>query len=1040
MDVAVVSMQGVFPSAESVEELWRNVKNGEVSIHEYPPTNQVVSPNDIWVHRRPLLSRPEYFDADFFGLSGVEAEALDPQLRLLMEQSWLALEQAGACDKEQRLRTGIFSGLRHSRYLEQHLQYSQRHHQSLGSDYLQMINRKDSAATFLAYHLGLGGPAISVNTACSTSLLAVHLACNSLITWECDVALAGAAAIPTFGPESQKAIPGGFLSPDGYCRPFSEQANGTIDGAGVAVVALKRLEDALKDGNKIHAVIQGSAVNNDGNDKVGYSAPSISGQARVITEALEVAEVDVENIGYIETHGTGTQLGDSIEVRALDLAWKSHTQKKNFCSLGSIKANIGHLGVAAGVTGLIKACCAVRDGVIPPLVHCEKPNPAFALGQTPFRIPQKLEPWGAGERLAAVSSFGIGGTNAHLIIKQPPLGLTQEARTEESALTPSLLLISAKTPTALQNQCRQVSNALELAKNADLPGYAATLAKTRSSFPYRVAVSASSITEARTKLQQCDKPAGIQSDPKVLLTFPGQGSQHPEMTLSLYQNNPTYRRYLDSAAALMRANGGGELLELLSDSDGRLNQTQHAQPCLFATSWALAKCWEELGVSADLMLGHSVGEWVAASLAGVFSFEDAMRLVCLRGRLMQKAKPGRMMSVISRAEKLESWLPAGVEIAVINQPDNCVVAGSKEQLEAFSQTLNGLNISYSYLHTSHAFHTSDMQEAAYEFERELAKTQMHSPKIDMLSNLTGEILTPDQATSSEYWARHIRCCVQFSKGMDFALASGVNMVIECGPGNVLTTLVSSRGSKAHCIASQPHVSKPSQSHQALIDAVGKAWQSGLTPELDRLMTHPVDLTQFSLPGYAFDRKRHWVEASNGALGAGLDEVISLIISNNISLSSNDNQYHSHQDIRELLEHLMTDTSQQDRYDKCKEAEMTQTTDSIVNDDSVEQKITAIWQEVLALPSIKSDESFFDLGGNSLWALQIVSKVNAEFGCEIQLTELLQADTIKDLRQLVENKLFSMVSDTDLDVLLGDLEGLSEQEMNDLLQKLEEEEK
>ncbi|WP_394564945.1 beta-ketoacyl [acyl carrier protein] synthase domain-containing protein [Pantoea sp. SGAir0180] len=364
MNIAIVAMQGVFPGANDVDSLWQNIKSGTVSIPEFPPTVEAKA-GQSWIHRRPLLANPQYFDADFFGLTEIEAEALDPQLRLLMEQSWLALEQAGGCHEDKRQRTGIFAGVRHSRYFEDHLQHNPRHLAAFGQDYLQMMNRKDSAATLIAYRLGLGGPAISVNTACSTSLLAVHLACNSLLTWECDVALAGGAAIPAFSAESQLTIPGGFLSPDGLCRPFSVDANGTIDGAGIAIVALKRLDDALRDGNAIHGVILGSAVNNDGNDKVGYSAPSVSGQARVIADALAVADVSVDDIGYIETHGTGTQLGDSIEIRALTQAWMDHTVRLGFCALGSIKANIGHLGTAAGVTGLIKACCSVRDGIIP---------------------------------------------------------------------------------------------------------------------------------------------------------------------------------------------------------------------------------------------------------------------------------------------------------------------------------------------------------------------------------------------------------------------------------------------------------------------------------------------------------------------------------------------------------------------------------------------------------------------------------------------------------------------------------------------------
>ncbi|NKI73007.1 acyltransferase domain-containing protein [Dickeya sp. CFBP 2040] len=1030
MNIAIVAMQGVFPDAEDVDALWQNIRSGKVSIPEFPPTIQE-RPGQNWIHRRPLLTHPEWFDAAFFDYTPIEAEALDPQLRLLMEQAWLTLEQANACQEHQRLRTGIFAGVRHSRYFEEHLQYNPRYLAALGADYLQMMNRKDSAATLIAYRLGLGGPAISVNTACSTSLLAVHLACNSLLTWECDVALAGGAAIPAFQPESQLAIPGGFLSPDGLCRPFSMDANGTIDGAGVALVALKRLDDALRDGNAIHGVILGSAVNSDGNDKVGYSAPSVSGQARVITEALAVAEADVEDIGYVETHGTGTQLGDSIEISALTQAWNPYTDRSGFCALGSIKANIGHLGAAAGVTGLIKACCAVREGVIPPLAHCETPHPALKLTQSPFRIPQQAEPWQPGKkpRQAAVSSFGIGGTNVHLILQQPP----EVTASPLPASHASLLVLSAKSPAALENQCHQLAAALASRSDAELPGFATTLASTRSHFACRAAIVAENIAQAVKSLQTV-RPvtAAVAGAGDVAFLFPGQGSQHTQMTLPLYRQCADFRNWLDEAGQSMRRHGGGELLPLLMSESETLMLTEYAQPTLFATSWALAQWWRQQGIEPTVLLGHSIGEWVAACLAGIFSLDDAMRLVCLRGRLMQAARPGRMLSVALDAPALQKQLPPELEIAVINQHNACVVGGDAVLLEQLSRQLETQGIACRLLHTSHAFHTAAMLPAATELAQAVAATPRHFPSIPIVSNVTGQLLSEEQALSAQYWAEHLRRPVQFAAGLECAAAQGVDIFLECGPGTVLASLARGVLPAATVISSQPHASRAEQSVSALLQAAGELWAHGQAIDLSVLMTAPLDLQRFRLPGYAFERSYHWAEPHPVADTAHLSQ---LLATGGVTLSLDGKEYCSQQEIQSLFSQLIAPQVESRKFSSAENLTMKQSDASSTEpQNDVQQQITAIWQDVLALPAISPDENFFDLGGHSLWALQIVSKVNAHFGCEIHLSELLHAATVSDLTALVEQRLLNSVDSAELSALLEELGEFSEEELYALLQE------
>ncbi|ENG6106015.1 acyltransferase domain-containing protein [Serratia liquefaciens] len=1032
MNIAIVAMQGVFPGAEDVDLLWKNIKSGIVSIHEFPATTEE-KPGQNWIHRRPLLENPQFFDAEFFGLSAIEAEALDPQLRLLMEQSWLALEQAGGCHEDQRLRTGIFAGVRHSRYFEEHLQHNPRHLAAFGPDYLQMINRKDSAATLIAYRLGLGGPAISVNTACSTSLLAVHLACNSLLTWECDVALAGGAAIPAFSAESQLAIPGGFLSPDGLCRPFSVDANGTIDGAGIAIVALKRLEDALRDGNAIHGVILGSAVNNDGNDKVGYSAPSVSGQARVIADALAVANVSVDDIGYIETHGTGTQLGDSIEIRALTQAWMQHTGRIGFCALGSIKANIGHLGTAAGVTGLIKACCAVRDGIIPPQPHCETPHPALKLTESPFRIAQQEESWQSDRmpRLAAVSSFGIGGTNVHLILQQPPEQTSQPVTLAQ----PSLLLLSAKSQAALEHQRQNLAAKLASHTDADLAGLATTLALSRSHFTWRMAITAEKVDQAAKKLLAADiSTKVIRDDCRVAFLFPGQGSQYPQMTLALYHQRADYRDWLDQAARCLHRHLDVDLLTLLESDANTLMSTEYAQPALFATGWALAQWWRQHGVEPEILLGHSIGEWVAACVSGVFSLDDAMRLVCLRGRLMQAACPGRMMSVSQSATILKTLLPPGLEIAVINQHNTCVVGGDATLLEELEKVLLQQEVACRYLQTSHAFHTASMMPAAQEFLQSVAATPRNAPLIPIVSNVTGQILTTEMALSAHYWADHIREPVQFAAGLECIASQGVDVLLECGPGNALSSLTRGVLPDAVTISSQPHASRAEHSTAALLQAAGELWTQGVALDYEALMTTPLDLQRYSLPGYGFNRSNYWAEPHPIADTTAISQ---LLASRGAALSLDGKEYRSQQEIQAFFSQLMvmappvdSHTSTPVRNLSMKQPDAT----SPALESDIQTQVTVIWQEVLALPSIKPDENFFDLGGNSLWALQIVSKINANFGCEIHLSELLHAATIADLSALIEQRLFNSVDDAELNMLLGELGNLSESELLALLQE------
>jgi phthiocerol/phenolphthiocerol synthesis type-I polyketide synthase E len=887
--IAVVAMSGRFPEADSVDALWELLKSGHEAGQEFSVDQleavgfpRAVAERADFVRRRPLLNHFDQFDAGFFGFTPLEAEALDPQLRLLLQSAYHALEEAGGLGRVQRLRTGTFVGLRQSRYLDEHLMASPRHGNALGYDYMQMINRKDSAATLLSYKLDLGGPAISVNTACSTSLLAVHLACGQLLSYECDLALAGGAAIAAFGPDGIPYVPGGILSKDGRCRPFSADADGTIDGSAVAIVALKRYEDALRDGNRIHAVILASAANNDGADKVGYTAPSVGGQARVITEALGLSGISPDTIGYLEAHGTGTRLGDPIEIRALTQVYRNQTERRAYCHLGSIKANVGHLGAAAGVTGLIKAALVVREGVIPPLVNFSKANPALNLDSSPFVIPTEATLWPpqGTPRRAAVSSFGIGGTNVHAILEAGPAP-TPAAPASAPSGTIELCLLSARSREAVQANAESVAAHLKGNSSTRLDDLAVTLAESRSHMPWRRfdvvdSVDALSDRWAHAAPLLCEPP---RTRRRLAFLFPGQGSQHGAMAMGLYARWQPFRKNFDEISALISRHAGIDLASMIrTNDDAALRQTAVAQPALFAVSVALARTWQALGVAPDVLLGHSVGEIAAGCVAGIFSLEDAARLVCARGRLMQAAAPGTMLAVSLDATALARHLSGDgdftrIETAVVNGRTACVAAGPAAEVERLQQHLSRAGVHTRALHTSHAFHTQAMDAAAQALAEVARAIDLQPCRIPVISSVTGTVLTDEQACSPLYWAQAVRQPVNFLGGLEALQAQGIDLSLEVGPGNTLSSLVRQDGWPWHAVTSLPHPSmaaKEPSGHadvRTFLRAAGELWAHAIPIDTDVLMPRREGYRQAHLPGYAFDRQRHWVEAGRPA-GAG----------------------------------------------------------------------------------------------------------------------------------------------------------------------------
>jgi acyl transferase domain-containing protein len=704
--VAIIGMAGRFPGAQSVAEFWRNQLNGVEAISHFRvdelevPNAEELSKDPNYVRARSILEDVGLFDAEFFGILPREAELMDPQQRLFLESCWQAFEDAGYDPATYPGPVGVYAGSSQSTYFLTRLctspgfisKYSGGY--QVGSYPEMMGNNPDFLCTRVSYKLNLRGPSFTMVSGCSTSLMAVTQACQSLLTYQSDMALAGGSSITFPQKRGSYYQDGGMVSPDGHCRTFSADAQGTVFGSGVAVVLLKRLEDAVRDGDQIYAVIRGFAANNDGSAKVGYTAPSVEGQAQVIALAHEAAGVNPETIGYIEAHGTGTPLGDPIELAALTQAFHAHTKNKEFCAIGTAKTNVGHLDIAAGVTGLIHAAHIVRHGVFPPTLHFNAPNPKFDLQHSPFYVNSKLKEWKAQEtpRRAGVSAFGVGGTNAHVVIEQAP------DRISPSSTRPvQLLTLSARSEASLDRATENLAEYFKIHPDVNFADAAWTLQAGRRAFPCRRTVIARDVTEAIAALTQKDRKR-VQTrlrpseKPEVYFLFPGQGSQHANMAREIYDTEPVFHETVDRCAKILLPHLGADLRTLLYPPNGateeakrRVTETIAAQPAIFTIEYALAQLWMSWGVRPQAMLGHSIGEFVAACLAGIFSLEDGLSLVAARGRMMQEVPAGGMLSVRMPESEVRSRLNGTLALAAVNAPSLCVVAGPFDALEKFEQ-------------------------------------------------------------------------------------------------------------------------------------------------------------------------------------------------------------------------------------------------------------------------------------------------------------------------------------------------------------------
>ncbi|MEP7209269.1 MAG: SDR family NAD(P)-dependent oxidoreductase [Alphaproteobacteria bacterium] len=883
--VAIVGFAGRFPGAADLDQFWDNLREGREALDDVSDADMAaagvpaaVRSDPLYVRKGTHLEGAELFDAGFFGFSPREAQVLDPQHRIFLECAWEALEHAGYGGGAGKDLVGVYAGASMNSYLLGQILRDPSVVEAAGGYQLMLGNDKDFLCTRVSYKLDLRGPSMTVQTACSTSLVAVEMACRALRHGECDVALAGGVSVSFPLRSGYLYQDGMILSPDGHCRPFDVAAAGTRPGAGAGLVVLKRLADALADGDTIHAVIRGAAVNNDGADKIGYTAPSVDGQIEAIATAQALAGVDARTITYMEAHGTATPLGDPIEIRALTEVFRASTDDVGFCRLGSLKANLGHLDAAAGVAGLIKTVLALKHREIPPLANFVSPNPQLGLETSPFLASAALTPWetGGAPRRAGVSSFGIGGTNAHVVLEEAPASMPA------SPSGPALLVLSARTSAALDQAGLNLAAHLERHPEQSMADVAWTLHAGRKVFAKRRVVVAADAAEAVRSLREPPKSqfTGAHDDGErpVAFLFSGQGSQHPGMGAGLYEAEPVFRQVVDQCAAILKPHLGLDIRDTMFGESGEaLNQTRLTQPALFTVELALAKLWESWGVKPRAMMGHSIGEYAAAHLAGVFSLEDALALVAARGRLMQALQPGGMAAVHLAARNLRPRLTDGVEIAAVNGPDLCTVAGPTPLLEAFLARLEASGVDGRLLHTSHAFHSAMMEPALADFIAVVEKASLHAPTIPYVSNLTGTWITPEQATSPAYYAEHLRRAVQFEAGMKTLTADGGLFVLEVGPGNALATLARANldGARSRLVAAS--LSHPRQKQAdaiAMRQAAGQLWIGGVT--LDAQGLHGAGRGRVPLPTYPFERSRHSVDGPpvsfNGAAAIPLEET------------------------------------------------------------------------------------------------------------------------------------------------------------------------
>lgn len=977
-DIAVIGLAARFPGAPDADAFWRNLCEGVESIAFFDAEAAAACGVD-----RELLARPDYvrahgaladvdlFDAAYFGYSPGEAELMDPQQRIFLEIAVEALERAGYAGGAEEPVVGVYAGAGENTYLLSCLAADPGLIARWGPAQVLGGAQADYLATRVSYKLDLRGPSFTVKTACSTSLVAVHLACQGLLSGECDVALAGAVSV--WVPQEQGYLheDDGVLSPDGHCRAFDAAARGTVPASGAGAVVLRRLDEALEAGDPVEAVIRGSVINNDGSAKAGFSAPSVEGQAMAIRTAHLVAGVEPGSIGYVETHGTATPLGDPIEVAALEQAFDYGPRSGARCALGSVKTNIGHCGAAAGIAGLIKTVLAVKHGLLPPSLHFARPNPRIDFEAGPFRVQTRLGEWPAlpGPRRAGVSSFGIGGTNAHVIVEEaaPPAAPPAPSRPFE------LIVLSARTESALERLTDALAG--HLGRHPELPAadVAYTLQVGRRAHGHRRAVVARGREDAVRALASRDPRRLLDGrvddgGREVFFLFSGLGDQYPGMGKELYDREPVFRDAVDRCCRLLAPRLGRDLRRVLYPPEAaagtpELERADLAQPAVFVTGYALAELWRTWGIRCRAALGYSLGEYLAAWQAGVFSLEDALFLVAERARLIQELPAGAMLAVPLGADELRPRLGRELSLAAYGAPSMSVAAGPPAAVAELRGRLAADGVAGRLVRSPHALHTEMMAPIAARFAERLAEVRLEPPRTPYVSNVTGTWVRPEEATDPDHWVRHLRCPVRFSEGVGKLLEKPGSPFLEIGPGNTLATLVRQHADPdggRRVVTSLGAADSPGSDTGHLLRGLGLLWLSGAAvdwPAVHRHQRRP----RVALPTYPFERRRYWLlpgAASRPPAPAAVE----------------------------------AGTARHDRPGLA--------TPYAAPASPLETAIAGLWQKVLGLARVGIHDDFFELGGHSFLAVRLLAEIRDELGEELPLSAVFRAPTVARMAALV----------------------------------------
>ncbi|GCE15768.1 type I polyketide synthase [Tengunoibacter tsumagoiensis] len=912
--LAIVGLSGRFPGAGDVETFWENIATGIKSIRRFTSeeleragVDPALLNDPNYVKAGTMVENLDQFDASFFGFTPREAEIMDPQHRLFLECAWEALEGAAYATEKGKGLVGVFAGSGFCSYLLNNLYGNPEVMELAGKLQIAVGNERDSLASTVSYKLNLKGPSIAVQTFCSTSLVAVHLASQSLLNYECDIALAGGVAITVPQESGYLYENGGIVSPDGECRTFDAQAQGSVMGNGIGVVALKRFEEAVEDGDHIYAIIRGSAVNNDGSVRVGYTAPGLDGQSEVIAEAIGNAGVPIESINYLEAHGTATMLGDAIELAAMIKAFRLSTDAKQFCAIGSVKPNIGHLDRASGVTGLIKTSLALYHKLLPPSLNFQQANADIDLGNSPFYVNTRPTFWSqnGAPRRAGVSSFGLGGTNAHVVLEEAP-----ERMSSDSAHSEHLLLLSAKSEAALQDAADNLVRHLQRHPEQNLADVAYTLQIGRNAFNHRLAVVGKDHADTIAALQSRAPQRVLTAnqtlrDRPVAWLFAGVGEQYIGMGRELYEQESAFRQIVDECCELARpwigldlrtllfpaeeadkeAQTGLDLRSLLgrngakpipqSEAEQRLQQTQYAQPAIFIIEYALAQLLLSWGYQPQALLGYSLGEYVVAAVSGVIALPDALQLVARRAQLISTLPKSSMLAVTLPQDAVQPYLSDQIQLAIVNSPQQSVLAGSTEAIEQLEARLNEQGISYRRLQTSHAFHSAQMEPIRRELIKLVASFTLQAPQIPYLSNVTGTWITDQQAQDATYWGRHLCETVYFAQGVQQLWEQSHPVLLEIGPGRSLASFahqqLASVLTEETPLTIIPTLRARQETGSALtvfLEAIGKLWLAGVTSDWQRYWNQEQRLL-VPLPTYPFQRQRYWIDAPKKASAQGI---------------------------------------------------------------------------------------------------------------------------------------------------------------------------